>query len=144
MHSITPLSFYGSKLPKMEEIQKIRMSRLMAESPSESNLTKETISNRSRSRSDSRRRVQPVKLFHGVGHGIRKPRKSKRMQKKLEKRNKRNKIQKPVSLRQAIKNSFDFSRTPYALPKTHRVALSDENVQNRKFFKSTVQVQLEK
>ena len=92
---------------------------------------------------------KPIKIFSGVGHGIKKPKPKKSPKVSVEMKTPTPTETLPpttptlINVRQMMKNKFDFSRTPYAIPKPvrRRVALTEESSKKRKFFKTTVEVE---
>ncbi len=131
--SIAPAPFYGDNKVTMEMIQRMRISRLI--SP-----TGDSRSSKRNSKSPAKKsRSSVVKLFPGISHGVKKP-KPKKIKTVLKMPVSKPKAVKTPSVREKMRNKFDFSRTPYALPaKKPRVALSDDTGSKRKFFKTTVE-----
>lgn len=88
---------------------------------------------------EKKKKVKPIKIFSGVGHGIKKPKPKKPPKAPVLKKTPVS--TKPASVRQLMKEKFDFSRTPYATPLRKRVPLSEESSKKRKFFKTTVEIE---
>lgn len=136
IHSIEPSSFYGANRATLDLVRNLRLSRLTSAAIDLKSLKGNEKDKRSRSSSKKGSRVVPVKLFPGIKHGVKKPKKVQKI------KDTKVAVAKRSTIRQLIKEKFDFSKTPYALPKKQpRVALNEESGKNRKFFKSTVQTE---
>lgn len=140
IHSIEPSSFYGANRATLDLVRNIRLSRLTSDVDSKT-LTSNEKAKRSRSSSENGLRVpkpkiKMIKLFPGIKHGV------KKAKPKVPVKEKKVSVEKRSSIRQIMKEKFDFSRTYYALPKKKpRIALNEETGAKRKFFKSTVPVE---
>lgn len=135
--SIAATSFYGDDRTTLQTIERIRISRLIQKTPEES-FTKKKSKSKSKS-PNVRSRYTGVKLFSSVSHGIKKPKPKPKLKNILQSTKKKKLIEPYISVRQKMKNKFDFSRTPYAISiKKPRMALNEESSKKRKFFKTTL------
>lgn len=88
-----------------------------------------------------KKKSKSIKIFSGVGHGVKKPKPKKPPKPPFQKKTPESTKQTTVKVREMMKEKFDFSRTPYSLPVRRRVALSEECCKKRKFFKTTVEIE---
>lgn len=132
--SIEPTSFYGSNRATLDLVRSIRLSRLTSTAVDTNTSNNEKKKRLGQSNDEKKRNMSKidkgVRLFPGIKHGVKKPK--KKVQKMVKER-------RAAPIRQQLKEKFDFSRTPYALPRKPRVALNEEGRQKRKFFKTTIQ-----
>lgn len=132
--SLAPAPFYGDSLVSLDAVRRIRFSRLF-----DSGSTAKSPEEKPRKSPPPRAnpRFKGVKLFANISHGVKKAKLKKPPPlKKVAVQ----KVVKQPSVREKIREKFDFSRTPYSLPvKKPRVMLTDELSKTRKFFKTTVE-----
>lgn len=132
--SLAPAPFYGENLVSLDAVRRIRFSRLF-----DSNSTVKSPDEKPCKSTSPKAnpRYKGVKLFANISHGVKKakPKKPTPLKKVAVQ-----KVVKQASVREKIRDKFDFSRTPYSLPvKKPRVMLTEEMSKNRKFFKTTVE-----
>lgn len=131
----SPAYFYGDNSVSLETIRQLRLSRLV-EPKMQAKLLDQSKKRKSKY-SVAKSRFSGPKLFPGVSHKIKKP-KVKRVKNSLKQKKTSNATATKKSVRQMMRDKFDFTRTLYAAPKK-RVALNEETIKKRKFFKTSVE-----
>lgn len=132
--SFAPAPFYGDNVASLDSVRRIRFSRLF-----DSVSPVEPKEKPRKSTSPKNSRFKGVKLFANISHGVKKakPKKPKPLKKIAVQQI--TKTKPVVSVREKMRDKFDFSRTPYSIVRKPRVILTEEDSKTRKFFKSTVE-----
>lgn len=131
----SPAYFYGDNSVSLEAIRQLRLSRLV-----EPKLQAKLLDQGKKRKAKypvAKSRFTGPKLFPGVSHKIKKP-KVKKVKNFLKHKKTSNATVTKKSVRQMMRDKFDFTRTPYVTPK-RRVALNEETIKKRKFFKTTIE-----